>query len=208
MPYHAFADSCIFIAYGTDFEDFHPHCVAFFEQMNCEKHTSESVKGELDRKLKRRNLLYIDYSKFLTGTGAGEYRVSPGIHMNANDLRHLKDLIRTLSSISAHEQLTFLRLFGKNLKLQISKAMGFITQIAPRNNDVYFKDIIRSVIVNDDDSWIVNDAVHWSLSIDNAIFVTSDGDIYNNREELLRKVIDFKSLTEAPMQIIHIRQLI
>jgi hypothetical protein len=54
----------------------------------------------------------------------------------------------------------------------------------------------------------VNDAVHWSLSIDNAIFVPSDGDIYNNREELLRKVIDFKSLTEAPMQIIHILQLI
>ena len=86
--------------------------------------------------------------------------------------------------------------------------MGFIMQIAPRKNDVYFKDIIRSVIINDDDSWIVNDAVHWSLNIDNAIFVTSDGDIYNNREELLRKVIDFKSLTEAPMQIIHIRQLI
>ncbi len=128
--------------------------------------------------------------------------------MNENDFRHLKELMRTLSSIPAHEQLTFLRLLGKNLKLRISKAMGFIMQIAPRNNDVYFKDIIRSIIINDDDSWIVNDAVHWSLNIDNAIFVTSDGDIYNNREELLRKVVDFKSLTEAPMQIIHIRQLI
>ncbi len=133
--------------------------------------------------------------------GGTEYRAS--IYINDNDQRHLDELVRRLSGIPAHDKLTFLRLFGKTLRLRINKAMGFIKQVIPRNNDVYFKDIIRSVIINDADSWILNDAVHWSLSINNAVFVTLDSEIYDKREELIRKVMNYKVLTEAPMQIIH-----
>jgi hypothetical protein len=27
---HAFIDSCVFISYGTEFEDFHSSCITFF----------------------------------------------------------------------------------------------------------------------------------------------------------------------------------
>lgn len=201
MPHNAFVDSCIFIAYGTEFEYFHPACVAFFEQMNCEKYTSESVEGELRQKLNKREALYTDYSKFLT-QGGTDYRAS--IYLNDNDQRHLEELVRNLANIPAHAKLTFLRLSGKTLRLRINKAKGFIKQVIPRNNDVYFKDIIRSIIINDADSWILNDAVQWSLSINNAVFVTLDSEILDKREELVRKVMDYKGLIEAPMQIIHV----
>lgn len=82
--------------------------------------------------------------------------------------------------------------------------MGFIREVIPRNNNSYFKAIINSIIVNEPDCWILNDAVHWSLSRSNSVFITLDGEIYGKREELMRKVIDYKSLSEAPMQIIHI----
>lgn len=204
MPQNAFVDSCVFIAYATDFETLHSACVTFFEQTDCEKYTSESVDGELKRKLKKRDVLYRDYSTFLASGGEREYEVSSSIYINENDIRHLKDLIRHLSGIPAHEQLTFLRQFGKILKTRIGRAMGFIREVIPRNNNSYFKAIINSIIVNDPDCWILNDAVHWSLGRSNAIFVTLDGEIYGKRVELMRKVVDYKSLSEPPMQIIHI----
>lgn len=204
MTHVAFIDSCVFIGYATDFEVTHVACVTFFEQTQYEKYTSESVERELIRKSKRRDVLYNDYSNFLAHGGRCLYIVSPSIYLNQNDERHLNDLRKRLSSIPAHEQLTFLRQFGKILKIRIKKAMGFIREIIPRNNDAYYKDIIRSVIINDDDSWIVNDAFQWSLSRSNVFFITSDSEIYNNRDELLRKLIDFKSLRESPMQIIHV----
>ncbi|HYN44991.1 MAG TPA: hypothetical protein VER35_03245 [Candidatus Limnocylindrales bacterium] len=97
--------------------------------------------------------LYKDYSKFLA-QGGTEYRAS--IFLNDNDQRHLRELRRHLSGISAHDQLTFLRLFGKRLKLRIEKAVGFTKEVIPRNDDVYFKAIINSVIVNEPDCWILN----------------------------------------------------
>lgn len=201
MSHDAFVDSCVFIAYAADFEVHHSSCITFFEQTECEKYTSESVEGELTRKVRRRNDLYRDYIGFLA-RGEAEYR--PSIYINKNDQRHLKDLIRTLSTIPAHDQLTFLRQFGKILKIRIDKAKGFISEVIPRNDNSYFKAIINTVIANEDDSWILNDAIHWSLSKSNAIFVTLDGEIYGQREKLIRKVIDFKSLTEAPIQIVHV----
>ena len=203
MPYNVFIDSCIFIAYGTEFEEFHSACITFFEQTECKKYTSESVEKELTLKLQKRNKLYRDYSKHLARGGNEEYKVSSDIYINKNDYRHLNDLIKYLSDISAHEQLTFLRQFGKKLKLRIDKAIGFLEEIIPRNNDAYFKDLIRSIIVNDYDSWIVNDAINWSLSTSNAVFATLDGEIYYKSDELLQMVKDYKFLTEPPMQIIH-----
>lgn len=119
-------------------------------------------------------------------------------------IKDIRELINNLSGTPTHEQLTFLRRFGKLLKLRIEKAMDFITEVVPKNGDSYFKDIIKSVIPNDDDSWILNDAIHWSLNKTNVVFVTLDGEIYHNREELLRKVMDFKYLNEAPMKIAHL----
>lgn len=201
MHHDAFVDSCIFIAYATEFEDFHSKCITFFEDTECEKYTSESVEGELKRKLKRRNALYKDYSKFLASK-SNDYSAS--IYLNENDIRHLQDFREHLASTPVHEQLTFLRLFGKKLEFRIKKAMRFIREIIPRNGDAYFKAIINSVISNENDSWILNDAVHLSLNNNNVVFVTLDGEIYHNREELLRKVIDFKFLTDAPMRIAHL----
>jgi len=57
--------------------------------------------------------------------------------------------------------------------------------------------------VNDSDSWILNDAINWSLSTSNAVFVTLDGEIYYKNDELLQMVKDYKFLTEPPIQIIH-----
>jgi len=203
MPYNAFIDSCVFIAYGTEFEEFHSACITFFEQTECKKYTSESVEKELSLKLQKRNKLYQDYSKHFARSDNEEYKVSSDIYINENDRRHLNDLIRHLSDISAHEQLTFLRQFGKKLKLRIEKAIGFLEEIIPRNNNAYFKDLIRLIVVNDSDSWILNDAINWSLSMSNAVFVTLDGEIYYKSDELSQMVKDYKFLTEPPMQIIH-----
>jgi len=109
MPCNAFIDSGIFIAYGTEFEEFHSACITFFEQTECKKYTSESVEKELSLKLQKRNKLYQDYSKHLARGDNEEYKVSPDIHITKNNYRHLNDLIKHLSDISAHEQLTFLR---------------------------------------------------------------------------------------------------
>lgn len=204
MPKNAFVDSCVFIGYATDFETLHSACVTFFEEMDYEKYTSKSVEGELGRKLKKRKELYDDYSQFLARGRKGEYIVSTSIYINKNDSRHLKDLIIHLANIPAHKQLTFLRQFGKILKFRIDKAMRFIKDVIPRNNDAYFKDILRAIIKNDYDSWILNDAIQWALSNSNIVFVTSDSEIYDNREELLRVVMEYKLLTQAPIQIIHI----
>jgi predicted nucleic acid-binding protein len=204
MLKNAFVDSCVFIAYATEFEIFHPACISFFEENRCEKYTSESVAGELKRKLKRRDELYKDYSKFLADGGKGEYTVPSNIYVNKNDNRHLKELVRHLSNTPADAQLTFLRLFGKRLRIRIDKSMGFIKEVIPRNNDAYFKDIIRAIIKNDYDSWILNDAIQWALSNSEVVFVTLDGEIYYNRGDLLRVVKDHKFLTEAPIQIVHI----
>jgi len=201
MPNSAFVDSCVFIAYATEFEDHHPICITFFEEMKCDKYTSESVSRELSLKLKKRDDLYRDYSKFLA-QGGTEYRAS--IYLNDNDQRHLEEMVRQLSNIPAYEKLTFLRLFGKRLKLRIEKAVRFIKEVIPRNDDVYFKAIINSVIVNEPDCWILNDAIHWSLSNSDIVFVTLDGEIYSKREILLRKVIDYKSIDKAPIKIIHL----
>jgi predicted nucleic acid-binding protein len=203
MSHNAFIDSCVFIAYGTEFEEFHSACVTFFEQTECKKYTSKSVENELSRKMQKRDKLYQDYSKYLARGDNEEYKVSSDIYINENDRRHLNDLIRHLSDISAHEQLTFLRQFGKRLKHRINKAIGFLEEVIPINNDVYFKDIIRSVIVNDFDSRILNDAIQWSLSKDNVVFVTFDGEIYHNRGKLLQVVKNYKFLSESPIQIIH-----
>lgn len=201
MQHNAFVDSCIFIAYATEFEVFHSSCITFFENTECEKYTSKYVEGELRKKLDRRTKLYNDYSKHLAGDH-NDFKTS--VYINDNDKRHLKELITNLSGIPDYEQLTFLRRFGKLLKLRIEKAMGFIIEVIPRNGDSYFKDIIKSVVPNDDDSWILNDAIHWSLNKTNVVFVTLDGEIYHNREELLRKVMDFKYLNKAPMKIAHL----
>lgn len=201
MPHNAFVDSCVFIAYATEFEDHHPICVTFFEETKCDKYTSESVSRELSLKLKKRDDLYRDYSKFLA-QGGTEYRAS--IYLNDNDQRHLEQLVRQLSIVPAHEKLTFLRLFNKRLKLRIEKAMEFIIEVIPRNNNAYFKAIINSVIFNEPDCWILNDAIQWSLSKSEVVFVTLDGEIYAKREMLLNKVIDYKSLDTAPIKIIHI----
>lgn len=206
MSYKAFIDTCVFIAYGTEFEEFHPACTTFFEETDCEKYTSKSVEKELILKLKKRDKLYKDYSKYLArkDTGADEkYKVSSDIHLNNNDLRHLNDLIQHLSTTPAHHQLTFLRQFGKRLKHRINRALKSLEEIIPRNNDAYFKDIIRSVIINNADSWILNDAIHWSLNNNKAVFVTLDGEIYYNRDKLMQTVTDHKFLDKPPLQIIH-----
>lgn len=200
---HAFIDSCVFISYGTEFEDFHSSCITFFDKTDCYKCTSESVKRELSLKLKKRNKLYQDYSKYLSKRGNEEYKVSAHIHLNKNDLRHLKEIIQQLSVIPAYEQLTFLRQFNKRLELRIKRAIRNLDQVIPRNDDSYFKALINTIIPNEDDSWILNDAIHWSLTTENATFVTLDGEIYYNRDKLLKMVVDYKMLTEPPIEIIH-----
>lgn len=201
MPNNAFVDSCVFIAYATEFEEHHPICITFFEETKCDKYTSESVSRELSLKLRKRDDLYKDYSKFLA-QGGTEYTAS--IYLNDNDQRHLRELRRHLSGIPAHDQLTFLRLFGKRLKVRIEKGVGFIKEVIPRNNDVYFKAIINSIIVNEPDCWILNDAIQWSLSKREVVFVTLDGEIYHKRELLMQKVVNHKSLDTAPIQIVHL----
>lgn len=201
MPNNAFVDSCVFIAYATEFEEHHPICITFFEETKCDKYTSESVSRELSLKLRKRDALYGDYSKFLA-QGGTKYR--PSIYINDNDQRHIEEFVRHLSSIPAHEKLTFLRHLGKRLKIRINKAMGFISEVIPRNNDVYFKAIINSIIFNEPDCWILNDAIHWSLSNGDIVFVTLDGEIYHKREPLMQKVVDHKFLTKSTIQIIHL----
>jgi len=204
MSHNAFIDSCIFIAYGTEFEDFHSACVRFFETTECKKYTSESVEKELSLKLKKRNKLYRDYSKYLTKRGSEEYEVSPDIYLNDNDLRHLNELVNHLCDVPAHEQLTFLRQFSKRLELRIKTAIGILEEIIPRNNDTYFKALINSIIPNEFDSQILNDAIQWSLTCkDNVVFVTLDSEIYYNGDKLLQMVKEFKSLSKSPIQIIH-----
>jgi len=200
---HAFIDSCVFISYATEFEDFHSSCITFFDETDCYKCTSESVKRELSLKLKKRNRLYQDYSKFLSKRGTEDYKVSPDIYLNKNDVRHLKEIVEQLSVISAHEQLTFLRQFNKRLGLRIERVVTNLNEVIPRNSDSYFKALINTIIPNEDDSWILNDAIHWSLTTENATFVTLDGEIYYNRDKLLKMVVKYKNLCEPPIEIVH-----
>ena len=197
-----FADSCIFIGYAMEFEIFHVNCKVFFEKTEGDKYISKSVDDELKRKIKRRDDLYRDYIKYL-GRNKKEKYVST-VPLNDNDKGHLKDLVCKLSNIPIIDQVNYLRNLGKILKSRINKAKSTIKDIIPRNNDVYFKDIIRTIVENDNDSWILNDAIQWSLENVYLTFVTADGDIYNDRDRLLQKVVDFKFLDKSPIGIIHI----
>lgn len=203
MSQNVFLDTCVFIAYSTEFEEFYSACVTFFQQTECKKYTSENVRDELNRKLERRNELYQDYSKYLARGGNEGYKVSSDINMNKNDFRHLKQLIKQLSDIPAHKKITFIRQFGKRLELRIETAIGILEEVIPKNHDSYFKGIINTVIKNDDDCWIIDDAFHWSQNKVNAVFMTLDGEIYYNRKKLLKVLKDYMDLSDSPIQIIH-----
>lgn len=98
MQQNAFVDSCVFIAYATEFEEFHSSCITFFEETECEKYTSKYVEGELNKKLDRRTKLYKDYSKYLA---CGDDDFTPSVYLNNNDKRHqrtYKQFIRHTNS--------------------------------------------------------------------------------------------------------------
>lgn len=198
-----FADSCIFIGYAIDFEIFHKNCIVFFEKTDNDKYISESVNDELNRKIERRNALYKDYLRYLSRNKKEEYK--PTIYLNDNDNRHMEELIYNLSKTAIIDQINYLRNLGKILKSRINKAKKTIKYIIPAINDPYFKDIIKVIVENDNDCRILNDAIQWSLEKNaNIIFVTADGDIYDDRDKLLQRIMDYKYLDQPPINIIHI----
>jgi len=205
-----FVDTCIFLSYAYLFEDFTTYSEKLFDSEKYNIYTSETVKEELATRRLRRDEAY---PLFLTSLGKGENleEVSERLEMylSPSDLGHFRSLSNYLIT---HGSIVDILAEFRRWKLisdkRFKKAENDLAGITGRCNDMYMKDLIKSIINNDSDSKIIIEAFEWSKSRNAPKFVTIDStDIYKRGSDILNKLVDFKFLDEEPFRILHIVEL-
>ncbi|HEC87172.1 MAG TPA: hypothetical protein ENI49_04820 [Thermoplasmatales archaeon] len=205
-----FLDTCIFLSYANQFEKHSDECEELFEKREYDKYTSENVIKELETRIKRRKMVYLNLLSCLSsGKNLDELSPSSEIYLNENDKRHIQELIDYLRKHPIEGTLSQFRLFLQLIERRINLAKNSLLEITPRSSDVYMKDIIKARIENDSDARIIMDAFEWSKTMNSPSFVTLDvGDIYRNKKAILRLLRDYKFLDEDPFRILYIKDLI
>jgi hypothetical protein len=200
----AFADTNLFLAYATDFENYHDYAVAFFESKKFAKHSGMSVRMELNKVKTRRNQLYTDLADTLNN-GMPSSAIQPSVTLNhKNDLTHLKALLKEIDKMGKDEQLIYLRRLFRIIDIGTKHALDLLKTLAPISTDFVLKREMETCVPNTSDAAIIVDALCWAENDDdlNAVFCTTDGtDILRNRPSIYRTIRRSRMCTQDEIAI-------
>ena len=204
----AFADTNLFLAFATDFENHHDGAVQFFQSQKFRKHSGMSVRMELNKVKKRRYQLYKDLDDTLS-SGVSSKSIEPTLQLsNNNDLTHLRNLLAEIEDMDKDEKLIYLRRLFRIIEMGTAHAFSLLeTPLAPISDDLVLKKEMESCVSNSCDAGILVDALCWAENdgkLLNAIFCTTDGtDILRNRPLIYRTICRsrFCNQEEIPIKI-------
>jgi len=191
-----FCDSCLFFAFAYPFENWHEASVAFFNKSDVHRYTGERVKEEIEKRLRKRQLLYTELIRHIARGQNPEQFTSTSL--NLNDLRHFQAILKEISGQTQENVLTYIRDKSEITQKGIQHAMRQISQpFAQRINEDMCTDILVAIITNRADAEILVDALYFSEGR-SITFVTLDStDITQKRNQIIKAIKNYRSLENS-----------
>jgi len=204
-----FFDTNVYMGYALDdrFEDFHPQCCDLFGAPNS-RHTSITVRDELDRKKHDRNRLYRELLDHLEGgKPIEEFQPSSS---KKSDRNHWTRILSAYKEGSI--DLEYLRLLGTELSQGIMDGLSKTNkELVRRSNDGQMKAHFEMIDIHRPDNSILADFFDWAIPGTGSCFITGDGNIHKKREEIFDYVRNWKNadcnhlslyfIKEAPVRL-------
>jgi len=206
-----FLDTCIFMSYANYIENYSSKCEQCFNRLEYRKYTSETVIGELDRKAGKRIVIYKNLLlHFALGGRPEDFTNLPDVYINESDLKNLIQILEYFRKLPPPRILSQFRLFLHIFETRLKDAKKNILKIVPKSTDLQTRGYIQVCVNNNvSDAQIIMDAFEWSTGRASPIFVTIDiTDIYKNKGEIMRTLINGKFLDSDPFCIKHIIELV
>lgn len=183
FPTHCFLDTCIYYCYAAEWDLDTRECRRVIDSKSYLKHTSLTVKSELDefeRDMER-------FLKFVMKSGSITKAISQ--ETNRNRKAFLEGALHSLGHLSDVDALSALRLLIATIKETIKEALMMKTLrplISPSKDDLLIESL--SFLKNRNDCQIVADAAEWAQTNDvTLLFLTKDRkDILDNSRQIIR----------------------
>jgi hypothetical protein len=162
-----FFDTNIFIAYATDFDEFHINSIKLIENAPNKK-TGRRVIAELDRLKRRRQNLLVGLAEYIRhGKHPQEYPLH--LSIGNNDSRFLIDLFSTVPAGDINSEYNYIRQKTSEIWRRIDEAKSHVPdKIEYDNYPQFYNDIY--LIRNDSDRLILTDAYCWVRANRSKIF--------------------------------------
>lgn len=185
-----------------------------FESGRYSNHSSNRVIYEVNHVKNKRMKVYPLLLEYFENRGTLEtlptmldsLLLKYDIHPNENDNRHLHSLLQYLAL--QPNILVFLRVYLRNYKILIEKAIGLVT-LSSSVEQPYLRDLITGNGIHREDAEIIVDAYYWSNGKHSPKYVTIERQsIECNRETILH--ILKSSCTDFPatqLELLNIREL-
>jgi hypothetical protein len=187
-----FLDTNVYMSYAINdqIEKFHSQCCTVFDAPNS-RHTSFTVKQELEKKIRNRRTLYREVLQHTISKKSPEsFSPSSG---NEADKAHGMKVLQVYEKGSL--DMEYLRTLHTLLERGILDALANRTTkpLVERSTDAVMKDDFRFIMdIHPPDNEVLADFVDWSMPTQGACFITCDGGIDKKKDKIKEYIRDNK----------------
>lgn len=185
-----FLDTNVYMSYAINgnLERFHSECCTIFSAPN-PRHTSHTVKQELNKKKRNRRTLYRDVLQHaLSKKPAESFSPSSG---NEADKAHGIKVLQVYNK--GQMDMEFLRTLHAMLERGIMDALNIKTcqPLIERSPDAVMKDDLRFIMdIHPPDNEVLADFIDWGMPSSGACFITCDGGIDKKKDKIRSYIQD------------------
>jgi hypothetical protein len=182
-----FLDSNVYLGYAmnTYLETFHNECCLIFDGLPNDRHTSDTVKREIKKKVRKRKEIYSEFLEFCNKrSDPSAFDLSK---YNDNDASHMMKLILMVKTIDPNT-LQYIRRLGTILEVGVQDGLSKTKPpfIPVSENDELKILLSEGTGIHIEDARIIVDYLDWGLKIAGSHFISSDNEIHDKRVEVLR----------------------